>query len=136
MEVAKEKGSSSLAVVLPIESHGFSLCKGALRDTICLRYGWQPPLLPTTCACVKSSTIDHTLKCPTGGFLIIRHNEIRDLTADLMSEVCLDVCVEPALQPLTGEQLTFATANREDSARLHRCESMWVLGTAKAECIF
>ena len=81
-----------------------------------VRYGWQPPLLPTTCACGKSFTIDHTLKCPTGGFLIICHNKIRGLTADLMSEVCHDVCVEPALQPLTGEQLTFATANREDSA--------------------
>ena len=37
--------------------------------------------------------------------------------SDLMSEVCHDVCVEPALQPLTGKVL-LATANREDSARL------------------
>jgi len=35
-----------------------------------------------------------------------------------MPEICHDVCVEPFLQPLTGEQLSHATANREDSARL------------------
>ena len=35
-----------------------------------------------------------------------------------MSEVCHDVCVEPALQPLTGEHLSLARANRKDSARL------------------
>ena len=62
--------------------------------------------------------IDHALNSPTRGFPIIRHNEVRDLTADLMSGVCHDVCVEPALQPLTGEHLSLATANREDSARL------------------
>ena len=32
--------------------------------------------------------------------------------------VCHDVCVEPALQPLIGEHLSFATVSREDSARL------------------
>lgn len=70
------------------------------------------------CACGNSFIIDHALNCPTGGFPIIRLNEIRYLTADLMSEVCHDVCVETVLQSLTGEQLSFATANREDPARL------------------
>ena len=44
--------------------------------------------------------------------------EVRDLTASLLSEVCSDVGVEPALQPLDGEPLQFATANSEDGARL------------------
>ena len=116
----KEKGSSGWLVALPIESHDFALHKSAFRDGICLRYGWQPPLLPTTCACGTSFTIDHALNCPTGGFPIIRHNEVQDITADLMSEVSHDVCVcvEPVLQTLTGEQLSHATANREESARL------------------
>ena len=48
----------------------------------------------------------------------IRHNEVRDLTASLLSEVCSDVGVEPALQPLDGEPLQFATANSEDGSRL------------------
>ena len=49
-------------------------------------------LLPTTCVCGKLFTIDHALNCPIGWFRIIRHNEVRDLIADLMSEVCHDVC--------------------------------------------
>ena len=35
-----------------------------------------------------------------------------------MTEVCNDVQLEPDLQPLTGEQLTYTTANVEDGARL------------------
>ena len=71
MDVAKEKGSSSWLVALPIKSHGFTLHKSAFCDAVCLRYGWQPPLLPATCACGKWFTIDHALNCPTGGFPII-----------------------------------------------------------------
>ena len=112
MDVAKETGSSSWLIALPIESHGFTLHKSAFRDAIYLRYGWQPPLLPTTCACGKSFTIDHALNCPTRGFPIIRHNEVRDLTADFMSEVCHNACVEPVLQPLTGEQLSYEPIER------------------------
>ena len=53
-----------------------------------------------------------------GGFPIIRHNEVRDLTAKLMSEVCHDVCIEPTLQPITGEALSGASAITEDGTRL------------------
>ena len=49
--------------------------------------------------------------CPKGGFPILRHNEVRDITADLLSEICHDVEVEPKLQPLTGERLSHRTAN-------------------------
>ena len=38
----------------------------------------------------------------------MRHNGIRDLTANLLSEVCSDVQIEPDLQPLTGEILNGA----------------------------
>ena len=50
-----------------------------------------------------------------------------------MSEVCHDVCVEPTLQPLTGEQLSYATAYREDSARLDvRAGAFWGLSQQSA----
>ena len=62
--------------------------------------------------------MDHELSCPKGGFTILRHNEIRDLTANVLSEVCHNVCIEPHLQPLSGEVLTGASANREDGARV------------------
>ena len=92
--------------------------KGEFRDALCLRFGWQLARLPLSCVCGKSFNVEHAFSCPCGGFLTIRHNEIHDLTAKLLSEVCPDVGVEPALQPLESEPLQYATANREDSARL------------------
>ena len=48
----------------------------------------------------------------------MRHNELRDLTASLLSEVCHDVGVEPLLQPLSGEILAGRSANVSPEARL------------------
>ena len=44
--------------------------------------------------------------------------EIRDLTANLLTEVCTDVCIELDLQPLTGEALSGVSSNEQDGARL------------------
>ena len=61
---------------------------------------------------------EQSLSCPKGGFPSIRHNEIRDLTADLLTEVCNDVHIEPDLQPVEREVLTGSSANGQDGARL------------------
>jgi len=58
-------------------------------------------------------SVEHAFTCPCGGFPSIRHNEIWDFTASLLSEVCCDAGVEPALQPLDREPLRHVTANRE-----------------------
>ena len=118
MDCALEKGASSWLTALPLEEFNLTLHKGAFRDAIALRYSWQPINVPSKCACGQSFTVEHALSCPMGGFPTIRHNEIRDLTANLMSEVCHDVCVEPSLQPVTGEILNGASAITEDGARL------------------
>ena len=39
------------------------------------------------------------------------------MTASWLYEVCHDVAVEPPLQPLTGETIVPASANRRDDAR-------------------
>ena len=116
--LSSEKGASSWLSALPVEEHGFALHKGAFRDALCLRYGWLPSGLPTQCVCGQGVSVDHSMNCPTGGYPTLRHNELRDFTAAILSEVCTDVCVEPPLQSLSGETLTYATANREDGARL------------------
>ena len=46
----------------------------------------------------------------------IRHNHLRDMTSELMSEVCPSVVSEPQLQALSGEQLP-TSCNRNDDAR-------------------
>ena len=103
---------------LPLPEHDFALHKGAFRDALCLWYGWLPPLLPSSCVCGKQFTVEHALGYPCGGFPSIRHNELRDITAELLTEVCHSVGVEPVLQPLTGEQFSYRSANVEDGACL------------------
>ena len=63
--------------------------------------------------------------CRQGGYVSLRHNELRDLTASLLKKVCNDVQTEPPLQPVTGERLP-RSANREDGARLDvRARGFW-----------
>ena len=118
MDLAQEKGASSWLTSLPLEEFGLTLHKGAFRDAIALRYGWQPLHTPTSCACGTNFSVEHALSCPMGGFPTIQHNEVRDLTAKLMTEVCHNACTEPTLQPITGEVLSGASAIIEDGARL------------------
>ena len=61
MRISTEKGASSWLSTLPIQEHGFALHKGAFRDALCLRYGWQPKHLPSHCACGSKFTVDHAL---------------------------------------------------------------------------
>ena len=76
------------------------------------------PLVHLPTVRVDHFSVDHALSCPKGGFPSIRHNEVRDITAELLSEVCHDVEVEPHLQPLSDERFQQKTANTQDGARL------------------
>ena len=42
----------------------------------------------------------------------MRHNNIRDLNAELQREVCRDVVTEPALIPLDNEEIVGTNADR------------------------
>ena len=124
--MSRVKGASSWLTVLFIEEHGFTLHKRDFRDALCLRYGWPPPLTPSLCVCNKRFTLEHTLSCPHGGFPSIHHNEIRNITAHLMSEVCHKEGIEPTLQPLSGETMSYQTANSTDGARLDvKAQGFW-----------
>ena len=103
--------------------------KGAFRDALCFRYGWRPPLLPSSCACSEPFTVEHALSCPRGGLPSIRHNELRDITAKLLSEVCHNVGIEPSLQPVTGEQFSHLSANVENECHVDVvAEGFWNQG--------
>lgn len=118
VEVASEKGASTWLTALPLIEHGFALHNGSFRDALSLRYGWTPSYLPSHCVCGKDFTIEHALSCMRGGFPSIRHNEICNVTAHFLSDVCHDVMIEPLLQELTGEVLTHKSANCQDGTRL------------------
>ena len=118
MDLASQPGASSWLTSLPIKEHGFCLHKGAFADAMALRYGWAPTKTPTHCACGATFAVDHILSCPRGGFPSLRHNEIRDLTARLLTEVCNDVQIEPELQEITTEAMSGRSANTTNGARL------------------
>ena len=102
VDLAKESGSSSWLTVLPILEHGFHLHKSDFRDALSLCYGITPSNTSSTCQCGTSFSVDHAMICPFGGFPTIRHNEVRDLTASLLTEVCHNVATEPSLHPITA----------------------------------
>ena len=85
---------------------------------MCLRYGWHLQSIPHTCSCGNRFTVDHAMTCPKGGFPSIRHNKVRDITANLLTEVCHSVTTEPHLQPVDREVFHHQSANREDNARV------------------
>ena len=62
--------------------------------------------------------MDHALSWKKEGFVSLRHNQIQDLTANLLKITCHDVLMEPILQQLTGESLHERTANITDDARV------------------
>ncbi|XP_068704061.1 uncharacterized protein [Montipora foliosa] len=125
LELAQEKGSSVWLTVLPLQEQGFNLSKREFRDAVKLRYDWPFDDIPSICACGENFTVDHAMICKRGGFVIQRHNELRDLEADLLSMVCSDVEVEPVLQDITEEQLSRGS-NRAHDARLDvRARGFW-----------
>ena len=68
---------------------------------------------------------DHAMVCMRGGFIIQRHNEIRDLEAEILQVVCIDLEKEPVLQEVTGEVLPRG-ANKVPDARLDiRARGFW-----------
>ena len=78
---AREKGSSSWLSALPIADHGFHLNKEEFRDALCLRYDWSLTNVPQHCNCGKLFSVDHAMTCHLGGFLTVRHNDMRDNTS-------------------------------------------------------
>ena len=60
--------------------------------------------------------IDHVLSCPKK-ILLSFHNEIRDLTVTLLTEICPQVCAETdhELQPFGNfEEFLLATSNTQE----------------------
>ena len=116
-ESAQAKGSSAWLTCLPIKAMGHSLNKRDFQDAISLRYGWQVKGMPSVCSCGKPNDTEHALICPLGGYVLMRHNTIRNVEASLLGETYKDVKIEPDLLPVGNTQLSVGT-NIKDQARL------------------
>ena len=67
--------------------------------------------VPTTCPCGNNFDIQHNMSCKKGGFMSLRHNNLRDLTSK-------DTEIEPKLKPLFGDELQGRTSNTSNKARV------------------
>lgn len=111
---ACEKGASSWVTARPRYSHPWTvLHKGEFRDAIYLRYGWEPPKLPSTCGCGAPFNVAHAMQCMLGGFRGLMHNEVNYVFYDTAKQAGFkDVVMEPELQPLDGELFKYKSTNQ------------------------
>ena len=119
VDLTCEKGASNWLVVIPLKDMDFDFNKREFPDAVRLRYDWPIPDNPSVCDCESMFTVDHAM------IVIQRHNEIRDLEAELLDMVCYDLQVEPALQPITGEDLARGTNQAPDVRLDVHCRGFW-----------
>ena len=85
--------------------------------------------LPTSCPCGSKFDIQHSMSYKKDGFISKRYNDLRDQTANMMSEVCKDTETEPELTPLSGEELQDRTSNNSNKERVDiRTLGFWEQG--------
>ena len=102
-KINQEKSASTWLSTLPLKEEGYSLSKQEFWDLVKIRYGWPLSRSPNMCSCGVKYDFQHSLSCKKGGFVTLRHNHFRNITANLIDQVCHDVRVVPPLQVLTGE---------------------------------
>ena len=70
------------------------------------------------CSCGHPFSAEHTVLSNCRGFLSTRHNEVRNITASLLSEVCHAISMEPHLLSLWGESMSHRSAITNNGACL------------------
>ena len=96
------------------------------RDLVRMRYRKRISGLPSVCACGHTYSLDHSQICKLGGFIHMRHDNVKRLFAYQAKQCFRDVELEPALQPLSGETFEYKTANTKPEARSDiRVRSFW-----------
>ena len=116
IDISNETGSSNWLSMIPMRKFNNVLNKQQFWDSIRLRYGWPIAVLPVSCSCrEKGFNVQHAMSYKKGGFVTMRHNEVREITATLLSDVCKDVELEPSLLSLNGKEQTMRkTAKMND----------------------
>ena len=87
LEQLSESGASNWLSARPLKEHHFDLTKGEFQDALNLRYDRPLRNLPTKCPCNQPFTVTHAMNCHRGGFINMRHDNIRDYEATLLKKV-------------------------------------------------
>ena len=109
------KCASSWLTVIPLKDLDYTLSKREFRDKFHWRYDWQIKKYPFHSSVGISSVLTYDMICRRSGFIIQRHNQLRDLEAEMLNDVCHDVDVEPVLQEFTGEVLPRGSTRAPDA---------------------
>ena len=126
LDILQPKNTSSWLTCYPSKEHDLYFNREEFVDALCIRYGWPMKNLPRTCECGTENSTDHALICKLGGFVIMRHNAIRDLEAEFLDMVCNDVQIEPHLMPVIDGNGFDRGANLDENARLDvSCRGFW-----------
>ena len=76
-----------------------------------------------------AKSINHALSCKKGGFVVQRHDTIRDLLTPHISKVCRNVETEPLLQPLDNDVFNLQSTVTSREARLNmKAGGFWTPG--------
>ena len=71
---------------IPYCLNGMELSRELFQYNLLLRYGIFPLNLPTYCdCCSKKFSVPHTLSCPEGGLVLVRHNDDAKEWGDLFA---------------------------------------------------
>ena len=74
-----------------------SVCDATFTSALHLRYGWKLLNIPSRCVCGVPFSADHAMICRHGGLTFVRHNALRNITAEWLSKTCHGVALEPPL---------------------------------------
>ena len=90
-DILNETGSSNWLIVIPMREFNYVLNKQQLWNSMRLRHCWPIPGLPASCSCGEGFNVQHAIPCKKGGFVTLRHNKVRDITATLLPYECKNV---------------------------------------------
>ena len=70
--------------------------------------------MPSNCPWGQKYDLNQVMNCKIGGFVVMRHNNVRDFEANLLKTIQSDVEIEPALQKVDNRRIN---ERRGDKAR-------------------
>ena len=81
----QEKGILNWLAAYPISGQGYDLNKQQFWDCVYLHYDWRLKNILSTCSCGFKMDIQHAIFCEKEWSIMRRHNNLHDLTANLLT---------------------------------------------------
>ena len=85
-KINQEKGASTWLSTLPLEEKWYSLSKEEFWDLVKIQYGWLLSRLPNMYSCRAKYDLQHSFSCKKVGFVLLRHNHLRNMTPILIDQ--------------------------------------------------